>query len=144
MRLLLAGLLMLGVVGCGPKIPGAVWYDSLELICDSHDCPRCYGRRAYACPPCGGLGELPCDSCDDGTQECGECHGDGSDDGKVCDRCDGSGRQTCWSCGGDQMETCDTCDGETKVMCTRKMPVPMPNITDPQDAWPPGNFEKKD
>lgn len=145
MRILTPVLLVCFLAACGPRIPGAVWYGALEVVCRDEGCPRCMGTSDFECPPCGGEGQLVCDTCDGrGERSCGNCGGDGHKKGEQCEDCDGTGVRTCWDCGGDGWETCDTCSGKTRVTCTRAAPVRVPKITDPIDAWPPGNFEPED
>ena len=143
MRLLLPALFGLGLLAaCGPTIPGAIWYPEMEVICDDGACPRCHGSGGRMCPPCRGAGEVKCDNCRDGTQRCWTCGGDGRKKGKPCKSRDATGRTTCYSCGGDRMEKCEDCDGQTKVMCLRLLHVPVPEILDPAEAWPPGNMRE--
>jgi hypothetical protein len=136
---LLLILLLPAACDTGPQIPGGIWYDHVDVVCRDDMCGRCGGSCAYDCPPCRGAGEVTCSSCSDGTEKCSRCKGDGSRHGKPCKRCDGTGKRECSRCDGDQMMTCDTCDGGGKVMCIRQMPVVVPELTDPMEAWPPGN-----
>ncbi len=144
MRIFLLFLPLLAACGGGPDAPGAIWYEHMDVVCHDDGCRRCRGSCVYDCPKCRGEGEIQCRSCRDGTQRCGTCKGDGSRHGKPCKRCGGSGRSACSRCGGDRMMKCQTCEGKAKVMCIRQMRVTVPEVTNPEVAWPPGNVRMPD
>jgi hypothetical protein len=146
-KLLLLLLLPLAACACAPKIPGAVWYKSMETVCRDPHCPCCHGSGGRMCHRCRGRGEIPCKRCKNGKIRCYRCGGTGfvkkKKKIKKCKLCDGKGRITCPYCGGDGMATCPRCSGKGKLLCIKRIPVTIPEITDPEDAWPPGNLKQE-
>lgn len=95
------------------KIRGLLPFLKPEL---QGECMICHGERTTE----------PCDHCDEGSNNCGECDGEGwvdcwtcNDGQETCDDCGGDGELGCDDCGGDGEVECDECGGDNRVDCQK-------------------------